>query len=132
MYIADSSFFVAVFIEKDAFHHISFRTLSDCELQNQKIHISYRVIEEVATVLMYKHFQQSVENFFNYIFSSSIIHIIDNDFFEEIRFFQDNGIKNKLSFVDSCVIYQSLEKKLDILSYDKKQLKVAKNFNKLP
>ena len=125
-YLLDSSLLVALFLDYDTFHNDASEIFDALRKQNSSFYVSHRVIEETSTVLTYKGSKEIGNKFLEYVFQTTDIIVIENNFFAEISFFQ-NHIQQSISFVDASLLYQAGTLHIQILSFDKQLLAIAKN-----
>lgn len=85
MYIVDSSVRVSLFLDNDSMHSIAVGILKKID---NKILLPYCVINEVTTVLTYKHSKKQANLFLEYISENRDILLINNEFQKEIYFFK--------------------------------------------
>jgi predicted nucleic acid-binding protein len=124
MYILDSTVRVSLFLENDI-HHKDAKILMN--VINSKIFLPYCVINEVSTVLTYKHSKKQANLFLEFITDNEDIIKINNDLDSEIIFFKN--INSKISFTDLSIINIAINNNLKLITFDKDMKKVYMNLN---
>ncbi len=120
-YLVDSSVWVALFLDFDAQHKKAVRFFDDLI---GTLYIPYCVINEVATVIAYKHSKQQANNFLTFIENNSDISIIDDDAKEEALFYK--SIPNKISFTDAALVRFSKKLPAEFITFDKQLFRIVK------
>lgn len=122
MYVIDSSVWVALFLSLDTNHEKAVSIFE--EMGNEKIFLPYCVINEVATVLVYKGWKAVSNNFLSFIKGNEDIFIENDNIFPEIYFFE--SLDSKISFTDSAVIHIACEHGLNLITFDKQMARLFK------
>ena len=120
--IIDSSILVALFIDSDTQH----KKAKDLWRKIKgTVYIPYCVVSEVTTILAYKHSKEQADVFIDFITNAQSIKLIDDDFIGEMDFYRK--IKQRFSFTDVALIYNSIKLKAGLLTFDKQLEKAYKN-----
>ncbi|MBI5553513.1 MAG: PIN domain-containing protein [Candidatus Diapherotrites archaeon] len=120
--IADSSFLVALTVKNDSTHLKAVRLFSE----SSHFLVPSGVLEETLTVLVYNAGIPLAREFYSQMMQTEcfeIYEMIPEEKRSAVSLLFDSG--KKISFVDSCVIYLSLQKKQSIASFDRELLKLA-------
>ncbi len=122
--IIDSSVWIAFFIENDSLHNKAL--LFEDEILKTK-YIPDFVFFEVCTVLRKKSGLNFCKTFIEYIEKNSDIQIISlvSDLQSFSRFYLSEKY-NKLSFIDSTLVYLNIKDDCKIITFDKEILKFLK------
>ncbi len=124
IFIADSSFLVALFLPNDYNHEKA----KNIFIKNQeKIFISNIILYETLTVINYKGSSKEKKQAYERIISNNIFCIetitkseLDNILVEFVNH------STKLSFPDVCVVYIANKIKSKVFTFDKNILKILK------
>ncbi len=118
--LLDSSVWVALYLDFDSNHD---KAIGIYENIKGKIAITNLVMEEVVTVLTYKHSREQSDNFIKFIISNSDIDFIDYDFKNVLSFHLNHS--HKISLTDSSLIFLSKKNNTKIYSFDKKLVSLS-------
>ena len=122
VYLVDSSVWVAVYRDTDPNHKKALKLIMD--IGNDKILLPYCVLNEVSTVLTYKHSKEQAVKFLNTILNGTNIKLIDNHTDDEIAFFK--GLPQRISFTDSSLLLLAKMHKAKLATLDKQLARLAK------
>lgn len=120
--IIDSSVFVALFLDFDSNH---LKAVSVIKNLKGKMLLSSHVVEEVVTVITYKHSKSYANQFIVYITQNKDINIIEGHIDNELKFFSSHN--HKISFTDSVLVYLTKKNKAKLITFDKELEKIYKN-----
>lgn len=120
-YIVDSSVWIALFLDFDAQHKKAARFFDGLR---GTLYVSYCVINEVATILAYKHSKQQANNFLTYVESNRDIVLINDDLQEEILYYK--SLLHKISFTDAALLFLSRKMNAELATFDKQLACIAK------
>lgn len=126
-YIFDTSFLISLMDIDDINHKKSLDIVSDIEIWNNKnkFYINDIILNETYTVLNYKKWFDFLEKFDSFLEEIQTIYLSwNND--EYISFFKLN--KWIVSVADSSVVFDVFKYNLSILTFDKKMIKLGKDF----
>lgn len=126
-YLIDSSFLVALFLEGDVHHTEILNFFDDLSKGSIRFYVSHRVLEETATVLVYKGNKQICNKFIDFIENDMRFQLIEDNHQEELKFYRKQ-MNNRISFVDASLIYLANVFNLKILTLDKDLIKISKQF----
>lgn len=118
--LLDSSVWVALYLDFDSNHD---KAIGIYENIKGKIAITNLVMEEVVTVLTYKHSREQSDNFIKFIISNSDIDFINYDFNNVLSFHLNHS--HKISLTDSSLIFLSKKNNTKIYSFDKKLVSLS-------
>lgn len=122
MQIIDSSVWVALFLDFDSTHKKASEIFSQIE---GSIYLPYCVINEVATVLAYKHSKMQADSFLDFITDNEDIIIIGDEIANEINYYRQ--IEKNISFTDAAIIYLAEKFNLLLITFDKQIIKIIKS-----
>lgn len=115
--ILDTSFLVALFIKEDELHEKAMDLIE--KLENQKLLLPDRVLEETFTVLSYKKGVKFALEVLNKLsINKDIINYRFNEAEYETILRLIKKLKKRLSFVDYIVVYLCLKNSERPLSFD--------------
>ncbi|TSC80911.1 MAG: hypothetical protein G01um101429_36 [Parcubacteria group bacterium Gr01-1014_29] len=120
-HLVDSSVWVALFLDFDTQHRKAEQTLQKL---SGTIYLPYCVIAEVLTVLAYKHSKRLADNFIAYAQDNRDLNIINNNALDEMDFYIT--IPEKISFVDTALIFLSNKLDVPLITFDKQLERIAK------
>ena len=98
--------------------------MEEVDKDNKVMIIFPRIIEEVVTVFTYKKEYEALDNFFLFLQRKENTEHYANNHSEELRFFRIN--QERISFIDSSLLYHSQKLQFPILSFDKKLVALSK------
>lgn len=119
--ILDSSVWVALYLDFDSNHQKAKTIFSKIK---GNLVITNLILEEVATVLTYKHSREQSDNFINFVISSSDVDFIDYEFDSLLNFHLKH--KHKISLTDSSLLFISNKLKVELISFDKQLVSLSK------
>ena|SRR3989344_2227565 len=122
--LIDSSVWVALFLDFDTHHTKADHHFS--KLQG-KIYLPYCVLNEVTTVLAYKHSKQQANQFLSFVEENQDIILLEDSSVEEISFYK--SLNAKISFSDAALLLFSKRLKANFLTFDKQLERLAKKLD---
>lgn len=111
--LVDSCVFIALFSEEDAFHNKASalsRTLVG------RIYVPYCVMNEVVTVLTYKHTLAHAKAFLAYLTQNEQIVIVGDDAVAEMVFFET--LAARISFTDAALLHLAQKLPAELITFD--------------
>jgi predicted nucleic acid-binding protein len=121
--LVDSSVWVALFLDFDTQHAKAERLFAKFK---GAIYLPYCVLNEVATVLAYKHSKEQADQFLNFIEQNSSITVLQDNATEEISFYK--SLKAKISFTDATLLLFSKQAKTKLITFDKQLEHLSNRF----
>jgi len=112
--VLDSSVWVALFLNFDTHHTKAERIFSRLK---GKVYVPYCVLNEVATVLTYKHSKEQADRFLAFFARNRDVILLDDTFSEEANFFM--SLKTRVSFTDAALLLFSKKLKTKLVTFDK-------------
>lgn len=125
VYIVDSSVWIALFLDFDIQHKKAVRFFDGLR---GTFYMPYCIVNEVTTVLAYKHSKQQADNFLNYAENNHDIVLIDDSFQEEISFYK--SLPHKVSFTDAAFLFLSEKLSAELATFDKQLIRIARKLQK--
>lgn len=122
-HLVDSSAWVAFFLDNDADHARAVEVFSSLK---GDILVPYCVVNEVTTVLAYKHSKEQADAFLDFLHASSNVTLIDNRIEEEIDFYQSQT--TRASFTDCALVYLAHQLKSDLVTFDRQQKALLRKY----
>ncbi len=119
--ILDSSVWVALFLDFDKDH---VRAESIFSTIGGTIFVPYCIINEVATVLTYKHSKQQADSFLAYLEYAENVVIFEDKIREECAYYVSH--QYKISFTDSTLLFLSRKVDATLVTFDKQLIRLAK------
>lgn len=121
--ITDTSYLVSLFLSEDQNHNIAIKQFE----KNNEYLIPNIAITELITVIIYKKNISFAKNVFEKIINSQTFYIYNITETEEKEIYNFLfSSETKISFVDAGIIYLAKTKNLDLLTFDKQQMKNSK------
>lgn len=117
--LIDSSVWIALYLPYDALHK---KALQFFQKNKITIVLPYCVIEEVVSVLTYKHSRAQARRFLEALRTSKDIEYIEPQVQIEIDFFLSHN--HKISFTDSTLLCLAQQKNIELITFDKQLLKL--------
>ena len=74
-------------------------------------------MNEVATILAYKHSKEQADNFIRFIEITQDLISLDDHMEEEMKFYV--SLKSRISFTDAVLLFLSNKLKANLLTFDK-------------
>ena len=112
--VLDSSVWVALFLDFDTQHEKAKHLF---EKLKGAIYVPYCVVNEVVTILAYKHSKEQADDFTRFIESNQDLILLDDHAEEEMRFYSSQ--KARISFTDAALLFWSNKLKANLLTFDK-------------
>lgn len=122
-HILDSSVWVALFLDNDTNHRKASALFES--LKGQLV-LPYCVVNEVATVLSYKHSKAQSDAFLDLIQESSNVILVDDRIEEEIDMYRK--MIARISFTDCAVIHLACRFSADLVTFDKVQASLERKY----
>ena len=119
----DSSVWVALFLDFDTQHTKSKQFFSKLK---GKIYLPYCVLNEVATVLAYKHSKKQADQFLSFVEENHDIDLIEDSSAEEISFYK--SLNARISFSDAALLLFIGRLKTNLFTFDKQLNRLAKRY----
>lgn len=119
--LIDSSVWIAVFLDTDPQHSKALRLTEELK---GTIYLPYCVVNEVASVVTYKHSKEQSEFFFDFIRDNHQIIFIDDAVEDEISFYR--SLSNRISFTDGALMHLSKKLRVPLITFDRQLEKLAK------
>jgi len=116
-HLLDSSVWVALFLDFDTQHEKAKHLF---EKLKGTIYVPYCVVNEVVTILAYKHSKEQADSFVRFIESNQDLILLDDILREEIKFYV--SLKARVFFTDAALLFLSSKLKAELVTFDK-QLK---------
>jgi predicted nucleic acid-binding protein len=113
MYLIDSSVWVSLFLENDSNHREAVSIFNGLK---GLILLPYSVLNEVCTVLVYKHSKRQSDLFLEFLEGNVDILRVNNDWDVDIKAFR--SIDEKISFTDMSVIQMAISSNLALVTFD--------------
>lgn len=120
-HLVDSSVWVALFLDFDVQHRKAAATIRKL---TGMMYVPYCVIAEVTAVLAYKHSKQLADHFISYARDNQDLEIINDDARDEMDFY--TSVPDKISFVDSALIFLSKKLSAELITFDKQLERIAR------
>lgn len=121
-YIFDSSFILSLIMINDVNHAIALEKF-DSLSSDAIFHIGELTYIELLTVTTYKLWVREAKKLQQMIADMGVI-FLGSGTTEYVNFF--NFMSKKISIIDASIIYDSMRYHLEILSFDKELLKIAR------
>lgn len=112
--LIDSSVWVALFLDFDTQHTKAERLFSKLK---GKIYLPYCVLNEVATVLAYKHSKKQADQFLDFVEGNRDINLIEDTYMEEALFYK--SLHAKISFTDAALLLFTKKLRANFITFDK-------------
>ena len=122
--IVDSSFLISLFLENDSNHKNAIFLMEEIMKIERTLLLFERIIEETATVLLYKEGKKGLDIFSRFLEQQAFLEILENNHSLEWSHFL--ALDKKISFIDSILIFYSKKWETGILTFDKEILKISK------
>lgn len=119
--LVDSSVWVALFLDFDTQHTKAERLFSKLK---GKIYLPYCVLNEVATVLAYKHSKKQANQFLSFIEENRDINLMEDSSAEEISFYK--SLSARISFSDAALLLFARRLKTNLITFDKQLERLAR------
>ena len=119
--LIDSSVWVALFLDFDTQHTKAERLFSKLR---GKIYLPYCVLNEVATVLAYKHSKKQANQFLSFIEENHDINLLEDSSTEEISFYQSQSAR--ISFSDAALLLLTGKLSVNFITFDKQLERLAR------
>ncbi|MBI2113419.1 MAG: type II toxin-antitoxin system VapC family toxin [Candidatus Wildermuthbacteria bacterium] len=119
--LVDSSLWVALFLDFDTQHEKAKKLFSKI---NGKMHVPYCVVNEVVTVLAYKHSKEQANQFISFIEENQDVKFLDDNLQEEMAFY--TSLSSRISFTDAALLLLSKKAKAKIITFDKQLVRLAR------
>ena len=119
--LLDSSVWVALFLDFDTQHKKAEQLFSKLK---GKIYLPYCVLNEVATVLAYKHSKKQADRFLDFLDKNPSINLLQDNTPEETMFYRT--LQARLSFTDAALLLFSKTTKAELLTFDKQLQRLVK------
>ena len=124
--IIDSSVWVALFLSFDTQHKKAKKLINEVK---GSIIMPYYVLNEVVTVLTYKHSKEQGDNFLLYIEGNKDITLSEQAIAKEISFYKK--LTAKISFTDATLIMLSHSiKNSTLITFDTQMNRLSKKLQK--
>ncbi len=120
--LIDSSVWVALFLDFDTQHAKAERLFSKLK---GRIYLPYCVLNEVATVLAYKHSKKQADQFLSFAEKNRDINFIEDSSAEEISFYRSLDVT--LSFSDAALLLLKKRLKANLITFDQQLERLAKD-----
>lgn len=120
-HLVDSSVWVGLFLDFDVQHRKAVQLVHKLK---GVLYIPYCVLNEVATVLVYKHSKAQADQFLDYIAQNRDIKLVSDSSKEEIRFYRT--ISHRISFTDAALLYLSETLDAELITFDRQLNRIAK------
>lgn len=117
--LLDSSVWVALYLDFDSNHKKAEDIFNKIK---GRIATTNLIIEEVATVLTYKHSREQSDNFIKFIISNADIEFVEYEFDSLLNFHLKH--KHKISLTDSSLLFLSDRSKFELISFDKQLVSI--------
>jgi predicted nucleic acid-binding protein len=124
-HLIDSSIWVALFLDFDTDHTKAARMF---EKIDGTILLPYCVVNEVATVLCYKHSKAQADQFLAYIIDNQAINIVEDLPDQEIVWYQ--AVSKRISFTDAALILLAKKHGAELSTFDKQLQRLASVANR--
>lgn len=118
--LIDSSVFVALFLDNDQQHAKAMRLF---DRWNGMMYLPYCVVNETASVLMYKRSKAVAEQFFDFLDGNRDVAFVDDNLQEEIVHYR--SLPHRISFTDAALIQLSSKLKVKLITFDRQLEKIA-------
>ena len=119
--LVDSSVWIALFLDFDTQHKKA--ELLFAKLKGA-IYLPYCVLNEVTTILAYKHSKRQADQFLDFIEENPSINLLHDSVSEEMIFYKT--LQARLSFTDAALLLFSKTTKAELLTFDKQLQRFAK------
>lgn len=123
--LLDSSVWIALFLDADTQHARARRLFARLP---RKIYISDLVVNEVATVLTYKHSKAQADKFLDFLEANQDIVWLELDRAADIEFFRN--IPNRISFTDAVLLRLAKDVKVKLVTYDTQLARLYRRQNR--
>ena len=119
--LVDSSVWIALFLDFDTQHKKA--ELLFAKLKGA-IYLPYCVLNEVTTILAYKHSKRQADQFLDFIKENPSINLLHDSVSEEMTFYRT--LQARLSFTDAALLLFSKTTKAELLTFDKQLQRLIK------
>jgi predicted nucleic acid-binding protein len=119
--LIDSSIWVALFLDFDSQHEKAERLFKKLK---GIAYVPYCVVNEVTTILAYKHSKKQADNFLRYIEHNRDLVLLDESLADEIEFYA--SLQDRVSFTDAALLFLSQKLKASLVTFDKQLKRIAK------
>ncbi|MDO8474153.1 MAG: type II toxin-antitoxin system VapC family toxin [bacterium] len=119
--LIDSSVWVALFLDFDTQHTKAERLFSKLK---GKIYLPYCVLNEVATVLAYKHSKKQANQFLSFIEENHDINLLEDSSTEEVSFYKSQSAR--ISFSDAALLLFARKLSVRFITFDKQLERLAR------
>lgn len=123
--LLDSSVWIALFLDADTQHDRAARFFASL---SSKIYVSDLVLNEVATVLTYKHSKAQADKFLEFLEANKDIVWLESARTEDTEFFRN--IPNRISFTDTVLLRLSKVFKIKLVTYDTQLARLCRQQNR--
>ncbi|MEK6981628.1 MAG: PIN domain-containing protein [Candidatus Micrarchaeota archaeon] len=130
MILADSSFLVAFFHEKDSQHDKAIKDMKEYEEKKIDLMITEHILGETATVLLYYNGLNAAKTFLEYAEENFFVqHWELEDRLSTLKEFKNQQFK--LSYIDASIVFLAKFLQMPVACYDENILKAIKYKNEL-
>ena len=119
--LVDSSVWIALFLDFDTQHKKA--ELLFAKLKGA-IYLPYCVLNEVTTILAYKHSKRQADQFLDFIKENPSINLLHDSISEEMTFYKT--LQARISFTDAALLLFSKMTKAKLLTFDKQLQRLAR------
>ena len=119
--LVDSSVWVALFLDFDTQHTKAEKLWTQLQ---ERVYLPHCVINEVVTVLAYKHSKEQADQFIEFVVNAQNIEFLEDSLGEEISWYKE--IKARISFTDAALLLLAQKLKLQLVTFDVQLKNLAK------
>ena len=120
--LLDSSVWVALFLDFDTQHLKAGQLFSRLK---GKTYLPYCVINEVVTVLAYKHSKKQADQFITFIEDNQGIEWVEDTIVSELEFY--TSLSARISFTDAALLLLSRRLKAKLITFDEQLKRLEKS-----
>ncbi len=120
--LLDSSVWVALFLDFDTQHLKAVQLFSRLK---GKTYLPYCVINEVVTVLAYKHSKKQADQFITFIEDNQGIEWVEDTIVSELEFY--TSLSARISFTDAALLLLSRRLKAKLITFDEQLKRLEKS-----